>query len=237
MMGRKFRVNGVDFRQETGAPQTRGVSAGNEFVIVKPDPMMAFYEKIAADAPRDVMEIGMYEGGSLVWYDTLYRPSTLVGLDARQDPIEALEQYRADKPHIHTYYARYQEKPGTLAAARAHFPTGIDLVVDDASHLYEQTKETFCMLFPMVRAGGRYVIEDWSWAHQPSYQGADATWADQPAMSTLILELVVLAATHGIIRDIHIQRELVSITKGPGAFTREMMDFSGVLRGRSMPQL
>ena len=64
-----------------------------------------------------------------------------------------------------TYYGRYQNKEGTLMAARANFPKGIDLVVDDASHLYEQTKATFAMLFPLVRPGGNYVIEDWSWAH------------------------------------------------------------------------
>ena len=39
----------------------------------------------------------------------------------------------------------------------------LDLVMDDASHLGPQTRASFETLFPRLRAGGLYIIEDWSW--------------------------------------------------------------------------
>ncbi len=44
----------------------------------------------------------------------------------------------------------------------------LDLVIDDASHMYEQTKRSFEILFPLLRPGGLYIIEDWSWGCWPS---------------------------------------------------------------------
>ncbi len=41
----------------------------------------------------------------------------------------------------------------------------MDLVFDDASHLYEETRSSFESLFPHVRPGGVFVIEDWRWEH------------------------------------------------------------------------
>jgi hypothetical protein len=40
----------------------------------------------------------------------------------------------------------------------------MNLVVDDASHTYEDTKASFETLFPLLQPGGIYAIEDWSWA-------------------------------------------------------------------------
>ena len=234
---KKFKTGGITFLQEIGKPQDRSVSDGNTFVLVKTDAMLDFYRQLADHAPKTVMEVGMFEGGSLVWYDKIYQPSKLVGLDLRREPIEALEKYREDKPHIATYYGRHQDKEGTRMAARQNFPSGIDLVVDDASHLYEQTKETFKMLFPMVRAGGHYVIEDWTWSHRPAYQGDKGVWADKPALTNLILELVVMASQTSVIESIHVDRGLVCVRKGAGVFKEEMFDFSGCLRGKDMPVL
>ena len=38
----------------------------------------------------------------------------------------------------------------------------IDVVFDDCSHLLEPTRASFDALFPFVRPGGIYVIEDWN---------------------------------------------------------------------------
>lgn len=234
MMSKTFKTGGIRFLQTTAKPSERGTSDADQFVLVKTDSMLDFYRGLEQYKPKEIMEVGMYEGGSLVWMDQLYKPTKLVGLDVRTDPIVALEDYRATRPHIRTYYGRYQQHEGTLAAAHTNFPTGMDLVIDDASHLYELTKQTFCMLFPMVRPGGHYVIEDWSWSHHPAYQGKGGVWADRPALTNLVLELVVMSALHGVIESIHIDRNLVCIRKGRGPFRKEMFDLSDVLRGREM---
>lgn len=232
-----FEMDGTKFLVDLSPGAQRQQSTADSFVLVKTDQMLDFYRSLAAKNPKTVMEIGMFEGGSLVYFDKLYRPDRLVGLDVRQKPIEPLEAYAASRPHIKTYYSRYQEKPGTLMAARENFPTGIDLVVDDASHLYEQTKATFSMLFPLVRAGGTYVIEDWSWSLWPAYQKSDSVWSDKTALASFIMELMLASAVVPQIESVHVNRALVAVTKGPGPYRPEMLDLSKSLRGRPLPQI
>jgi hypothetical protein len=43
--------------------------------------------------------------------------------------------------------------------------SALDLVVDDASHLLAPSTATFEMLFPRLRPGGLFLLEDWSEAH------------------------------------------------------------------------
>ena len=39
-------------------------------------------------------------------------------------------------------------------------------MIDDASHLYEPSLASFETLFPLLRPGGTYIIEDWKWEHE-----------------------------------------------------------------------
>ena len=68
----------------------------------------------------------------------------------------------------------------------------LDLVVDDASHTYEETKASFEILFPLLQPGGIYLIEDWSWAHTPHYQAPDARFSRGHALSNLLFEQIML---------------------------------------------
>lgn len=233
-----FNIDGIEFVIDPRPGAQRGVSSENRFILVKSDNCLNFYREWAYEKPKTIMEVGMFEGGSLVLLDKLFHPERLVGLDLRREPIMPLEKYREDKPHIKTYYGRSQAEHGTLMAARENFVnTGIDLVVDDASHLYAQTKSTFEMLFPMVKAGGHYLIEDWAWSFGPRYQDQNAVWSNQDAMSNLILELVILAGSLGVVDKVHIQRELVCITKGRGRLPENPFDFTKILRGRSFSKI
>ena len=164
----RFQLGGMRFRQ-IDVERSNERSHDDDFLIMKNDAILRFYESLRPHLPKTIMEIGMFEGGSLVYFDKLFRPTKLVGVDRRREPIPALEEYRKSHPHIETYYARFQDKAGVLQAAKRNFPDGIDLVVDDASHLYAESKATFGMLFPLIRNGGHYVIERWcsqEWAMQ-----------------------------------------------------------------------
>ena len=49
---------------------------------------------------------------------------------------------------------------------------GIDVVIDDGSHLNSHVVETFSMLFPLLNSGGTYLIEDTSTSYWPGvYKG------------------------------------------------------------------
>lgn len=224
----------MTFKQRLGPPSERGTSGDDGFVLVKSDPMLAFYEQLGAWNPKTILEVGMYEGGSLVWFDQMYKPETLVGLDARSQPIEALEHYRSDREHVKTFYGCYQEKPETLQIAKDCFPNGIDLVVDDASHHYEQTKATFEMLFPMVNPGGHYVIEDWSWSLGPGRQEPEAVWYDRPALANLIFEIILHIGNSTSIERVHLQQDIACVTRGRDHHRPLDETLLGRLRGRDL---
>jgi hypothetical protein len=53
-----------------------------------------------------------------------------------------------------------QEVAASFDALKAAFAVEFDVVLDDASHIYANTVTTFEALFPAVKAGGMYLIED-----------------------------------------------------------------------------
>lgn len=236
-MQQSFTIDGIEFLIDTRAGKDRGVSEGNRFILVKSQQCLDFYRNWQGKTPKTIMEVGLFQGGSFVLLDKLFHPERLVGVDIRRGPIQPLEDYRAGKPHIDVYYGRSQDRPGTLTAARKNFPDGIDLVIDDASHLYEQTRATFQMLFPMVRPGGYYVIEDWAWSLRQPYQKESHSWFNKPAMTNLILELTMLAGFHRSIERVEVLRDLVVVHRGTGPFPQEAFNLEPVLRGRSFPQI
>ncbi|MGH3721366.1 MAG: class I SAM-dependent methyltransferase [Pseudonocardiaceae bacterium] len=48
-----------------------------------------------------------------------------------------------------------------------------DIIIDDGSHVNEHVKTSFRCLFPFVRLGGLYVVEDAQTAYWPGYGGDD----------------------------------------------------------------
>jgi hypothetical protein len=230
-----FALDGAQFVLDNRAGALRAKSDDNTFVLVKTRRILEFYESLREGAPKNIFEIGMFEGGSLIYFDKLFAPKKLVGVDIRRTPIPALERYREARPHIKTYYSRAQDQPGTRGAAQSNFPGGIDLVVDDASHLYPETKRSFESIFPLVKPGGLYVIEDWAWAHRPKSQEKGAAWSDRPALTNLVFELTVLTAVARVIETVTIRDDLVCIKKGRGMLPASNLDLSGYLRSRTMP--
>ena len=93
----------------------------------------------------------------------------------------------------------------------------LDLVVDDASHTYEQTKASFEILFPLLQPGGIYLIEDWSWAHMPRYQSPDAPFSKRHALSNLLFEQIMLMGSTSLIAEIRVWNFLYLIRKARSA--------------------
>ncbi len=173
--------------------------------------------------PRHVMELGMWDGGSAaMWFEVL-RPDRLVAVD-----LEA----REDSP----YFRRYVESNGLQGRILTHWGTdqadghairrvveedlgaSVDLVIDDASHLYEQTKASFECLFPMLGAGGLYIVEDWAWAHWPEFQTRRHPWAQHGrALTDLVFELVeATGSSKTFIANVTVYEGFVVVERGPG---------------------
>jgi len=92
----------------------------------------------------------------------------------------------------------------------------IDLVVDDCSHLYKATRASFSVLFPLLRPGGVYVIEDWPWAHaRVGAKNADGRNPDRVPLTRLIFELILaIPGVPDLIERIEIDSNSVQVTRG-----------------------
>jgi hypothetical protein len=83
--------------------------------------------------------------------------------------LDIVPKHGVDAPRIRTIQGD-QGDPGALRAiAEQHGP--FDLVIDDGSHVNEHVLTTFGALFPHVREGGFYVIEDLWTAYCPGFGG------------------------------------------------------------------
>lgn len=96
------------------------------------------------------------------------------------------------------------------------FDGNLDLIIDDASHMYEFTKRSFETLFPLLRPGGYFIIEDWAWEHMPMYHGDNHPWALLTPLTELVMELVEAAgsAPH-LISRMHIFSRMIALERGP----------------------
>jgi hypothetical protein len=117
--------------------------------------------------------------------------------------------------------------------------TPLDLVIDDASHFVDETRTAFNTLFPHLRPGGAYVIEDWAWAHDPveDPQGAVDLYPEREPLSRLVFELILAAgSTRGIIQHIEIDRHRVTAYRGDRVIQTTGFDISQLClqRGKAM---
>jgi hypothetical protein len=141
---------------------------------------------------------------------------------------------------VRLYYGVDQSDQAAMRDLLRHnfAPRSLDLCIDDCSHLYDETKASLNVLLPWVRPGGVYIIEDWGWAHWPGepWQIVDGGYAPgRPALSNLIFELVMLAASReDLISQIKIEANVVTLIRGEGVIDETDFDVSTsyLTRGR-----
>jgi len=212
-------------------------STPGHFILGKSRSMVENLARMLGDVRVErIVDVGVYKGGSIVLLYEAWRPSRLVGIDLNPAMPPALPEYcRAPqrKEAIGVYLGVNQTDHARIAEiCAAEFDGPIDLVIDDASHFYHETRETFRALFPRVRAGGLYAIEDWGWAHWPGDhwqkdRGGDY-FRDKPPLSNLLIELMLLCASvPGIVRRVTFDSTVIYVERGGDAVQPgfELRDF------------
>jgi cephalosporin hydroxylase len=149
---------------------------------------------------KRMFELGMWDGGSVVFWHEYFRPEKHVAVDHldREDAPELRayisEHGRGDR--LRTFWRTDQADRDRLAEiAAAEFNEPLDLVIDDASHELTATRASFETLYPLLRGGGLYVIEDWNWEIYPMFRTSDHPWRDREGLVSFVRELVDQAAT------------------------------------------
>lgn len=218
----RFKLGEVEFQMDLAASQVRRKSDADCFTIVKSKPYLDHYAQLAETIrPRTVLELGIFQGGGFAFLDQLFRPERMSALDLSPTPIDALSQYISKREGRNARYGVSQTDEAVLNAIIDEDLGGtLDLVVDDASHTYAHTRRSFELLFPRLGPGGVYIIEDWAWAHHPRYQGDQAMWHKQPAMTNLVFELVMLIGSMNQVAEVRVLRPMVVVFKSPTAPAR-----------------
>jgi spermidine synthase len=218
--GGKFSLGGENFAIEGDLPpQQRRPSNSEAFTILKSEPYLRVYENLASKfSPRSILELGVFQGGSYVFLDKLFKPRRMSAVDIGSHVVPPLMQYlsRTENRFVH-FRTSQHDREILMRIVLDELADELDLVVDDASHTYEDTKAFFELLFPLLRPAGVYVIEDWSWAHQANFQSPDAAFADRYALSNLLFEQIMLLGSSSVISEIRIWRFLYLIHKANAA--------------------
>ncbi len=164
--GETFEVDGVEFVCRY-APD----STPDRFCIAKPPWLIDEYRKICDEyAGGNWFELGIAEGGSTALFALLARPRRFVAVDleaSRLVPLDDFIRVRAFETSVRPFFGVDQgDKARLLQLVDDEIDGQLDVVIDDASHHYEPTLASFEALFPRLRPGGVYVIEDWRADHR-----------------------------------------------------------------------
>ena len=198
--------------------QPRISTEGANFLLLKERPLIERYVALLEQLrPRRIFELGVLEGGGTAMLAELARPSLMVAIDHKAPTKPTLRRHIAQRgmgEAVLVYDDVDQGDRGRLAEIARDVFDGqpLDLVVDDCSHLYWPTRAAFNELFPRLRPGGVYMIEDWPWAHE---HPVAELWADQIPLTRLVVELTLaMPVLPDLIGEITVDADVVQITRG-----------------------
>jgi len=98
-----------------------------------------------------VMEVGVADGSCLLAWCEVFPNALIVGMD-----IHSSDRAHGDCIEFHLGDQRVQRDCEAAAAGRQ-----FDMIIDDATHYIENTLLTLYYLWPSVKPGGIYVVEEW----------------------------------------------------------------------------
>ncbi len=101
---------------------------------------------------KNVLEIGVYHGGSLKYLESKFENAKIYGLD-----IEDKKVY--DSERIKTYIVN-QENRESLEKFLNETDVEFDIIIDDGGHTMKQQQVSFGVLFKKLKKGGLYILED-----------------------------------------------------------------------------
>ncbi len=116
------------------------------------------------DSPVKLLEIGVQNGGSArMWRDWFGPEALIFGIDV--DPACAAGEGDGVKIRIGS-----QDDPAFLARVVDEMG-GVDIVIDDGSHVMQHIHSAFRALFPRLSDGGVYLVEDLHCAYWHGFGG------------------------------------------------------------------
>ena len=116
-----------------------------------------------------LLEIGVFDGGSLRTWNEFLPEARIIGLDVDPRCLEFAGH------NMQVELCDQSDVSQVMSVGVKHGP--FNIVIDDGSHIWSHQILTFETLFPFVTSGGLFIIEDidTSYGHYVSTYGRDST--------------------------------------------------------------
>jgi predicted O-methyltransferase YrrM len=189
---------------------------------MKPREMLErLLEVLDGHQPSTMVEVGLFFGGSTALLALRYDLDRLCAIEKAENRLEALavllaERGLTERVSVHEGVDQ-GDRSRLVQLVDEDFGADarLDCVLDDASHELELTRSSFEVLFPRLREGGIYVIEDWGWGHFRF-----AREREGPSMARLVVELLLsLPYDEELVDHIEVNRWFAVIHRGPAPAT------------------
>ena len=155
-------------------------------------------------SPKSIFEIGTFEGESTKIISKSFPNSKILTLDLHIKPIDF-----SDYPNVIYKQVDQTNRNELIQLINCHYPEGVDLVIEDASHFGHFSKITFEIVFPFVKPLGCYFIEDWGTGYWDS-------WPDGSRFETFPI------ASH----NNNLPKRIPSHDVGMVGFVKSLVDFT-----------
>lgn len=116
-------------------------------------------------SPKTILEIGVFKGESTKVFSKVFPDAKIVALDFRLREIDF-----SGCPNVKYIQADQTDIQKLSEIISREFPQGIDLVIEDASHVGAKSHATFFGVFPFLKDRGVYIVEDWGTGYRDDWE-------------------------------------------------------------------
>lgn len=131
----------------------------NADATAKPVKFYAIYDRYFgnfSDRAIALLELGVHSGESLKVWASYFPRGTIIGIDIAENKPDF-----SGYPNIVFEHGDQADPDRLKEILLSHAPNGLDIIVDDASHTGHKSAASYAILFPHLKRGGLYIIEDW----------------------------------------------------------------------------
>lgn len=124
----------------------------------------SYYFGNIKDKPLKFLEIGIYKGSGVKLWENYFKNAELHFIDITLDRAE----YFSNRSH---YHLADQADPAQLLKVIDETGGEFDIIIDDGGHTMIQQITSFATLFPFLKSGGIYIVEDLHTSYWKTYGG------------------------------------------------------------------
>lgn len=173
---RSFNLGSTEFKVVTALGEHNVLKQAEEegapFYFCKGPGMIQHYFNLLKERKiQNLVELGVLRGGSVAFLQLLAKPKKFLALELDTERVPMLDQFIKGNGLEGSLRVEHGVNQADSVRIKElvleHFGEDrcIDHVIDDASHFLTETRSSFETLFPLIRPGGSYIVEDYAAAH------------------------------------------------------------------------